>query len=428
MSRHLATLLLLPGFAVLAASPLAAEPNVWTRAVDHQLDAAVAEWADVGWVEVGDRYEGSLEGEDDDSFEIEVPVGRDLVIVGACDQDCSDIDLWAYAESDEAVAEDEAEDDVPILEVAARDARSGMLEIEVSMVDCSNDPCYWGIVVLAEGRSTGPARRTERPRRDRSQADAGSVGGPRVHALLVGIGDYPGEENDLAYTADDARRLQRALTDGAGMDPDDSILLVDRDATLGAFRRALERFASRVGSDDTFVLFFSGHGGRIERDRPQPSDPDSIDETLTFHDDDLTDDELAQLLSRVHAGRTLIVLDSCFSGGFAKDVISVPGRMGLFSSEEDVVSQVAAKFRAGGYLALFLGEGIGRGFADDGDNEITALELSQYVYERYRSDVKSPTKDEIVDFEDDRLGYQHLVVDRGSIAPSEKLFRLRRRR
>ncbi|NIR99882.1 MAG: hypothetical protein GWN99_02225, partial [Gemmatimonadetes bacterium] len=64
-----------------------------------------------------------------------------------------------------------------------------------------------------------------------------------------------------------------------------------------------------------------------------------------------------------------VVLDACFSGGFAKDVISAPGRMGLFSSEEDVTSSVAAKFRAGGYLAVFLADAVGDGLADaDADN------------------------------------------------------------
>ncbi len=74
----------------------------------------------------------------------------------------------------------------------------------------------------------------------------------------------------------------------------------------------------------------------------------------------------------------LLWLDSCFSGGFAKDIVSAPGRMGIFSSEEDITSNVAAKFRAGGYLSVFLDEAIAQGFADDDkDNSITAIELSR---------------------------------------------------
>jgi len=98
--------------------------------------------------------------------------------------------------------------------------------------------------------------------------------------------------------------------------------------------------------------------------------------------------------------------------------------MGLFSSEEDVTSQVAAKFRAGGFLAVFLADAIGGGHADDGDGELTALEISQYLYERYRSDVKSTGAGDYVRTGGPRLGYQHLVVDRGSISPYHPLFRL----
>jgi hypothetical protein len=120
----------------------------------------------------------------------------------------------------------------------------------------------------------------------------------------------------------------------------------------------------------------------------------------------------------------LLVLDACFSGGFSKDAISAPGRMGLFSSEEDVTSGVAVKFRAGGYLAQFVAEAVGERRADaDTDGTITALELSQYLHERYRSDVKSGGTDDYVRTGGPQTGYQHLVVDRGSVGPYDVLFR-----
>jgi hypothetical protein len=99
--------------------------------------------------------------------------------------------------------------------------------------------------------------------------------------------------------------------------------------------------------------------------------------------------------------------------------------MGLFSSEEDVTSSVADKFRAGGYLAKFIAEAIGDRRADkDRDGAITAIELSQYLHERYRSDVKSSSSAEnFIRTSGPQTGYQHLVVDRGSIAPFEVLFK-----
>jgi hypothetical protein len=244
----------------------------------------------------------------------------------------------------------------------------------------------------------------------------------RVYGLFAGISDYQPPNTDLDYTVEDATRIRDALLDGGGMRADDAYTLVDEEATVANVTAAIRDIARRMSPDDTFVMFYSGHGGQIARsDGPTASDPDAMDETLTLYDGDLLDDELRALFDEIDRGTVLLWLDSCFSGGFAKDIVSAPGRMGIFSSEEDITSNVASKFRAGGYLSHFLDEAIAQGLADDdGDRSITAIELSQYLHERYRADVKS-TQRAVVRTEM-TLGYQHLVVDRGSIGAYDVLF------
>jgi len=247
-----------------------------------------------------------------------------------------------------------------------------------------------------------------------------------VYGVFVGISNYGGRAGNLMFTAEDARRAQQAMVRGAAMRESDGIILTDQQATLANIRRAVQEIGARTGPNDMFVFFYSGHGGRVpHRGAFQASDPDNQDETLAFYDADLVDDDMNQWLAPIRARVSLLVLDACFSGGFSKDVISAPGRMGLFSSEEDVTSGVAVKFRAGGYLAQFISEAVGDRLADaDGDREITALELSQYLHERYRADVKSagPGED-FVRTGGPQTGYQHLVVDRGSVGPFDVLFR-----
>jgi hypothetical protein len=244
-----------------------------------------------------------------------------------------------------------------------------------------------------------------------------------LYGIFAGISDYPGSDSDLPYTAEDAVRVRDAMLRGGGMRAEDGILLTDAQVTTGGIRDAIQQIANRAGPDDTFVFFYSGHGGRVPRSSPQASDPDGLDETIALYDGSINDDEFSQLLGQVNAGKIILVLDACFSGGFSKDVISVPGRMGLFSSEEDVTSSVAAKFRAGGFLAVFVADAIGDGLADaDGDGAINAIELSQYLHERYRADLKSGGAGDFVRTGGPQLGYQHLVVDRGSIRPYEILF------
>jgi hypothetical protein len=257
-----------------------------------------------------------------------------------------------------------------------------------------------------------------------ARGEAGPPHQGQVFGVFAGISNYGGRMNDLAYTAEDAVRVRNAMIRGAGMPSANGVLLTDNDATSANLRRSIQSLATRVGPDDTFVLFFSGHGGRMPRIDFQPSDPDALDETLEFFDAGITDDEMREVLEAVPAGRIILLFDACFSGGFSKDVISAPGRMGLFSSEEDVTSSVAAKFRAGGYLALFVADAIGDHLADaDGDGQLTAIELSQYVHERYRADVKSADPTQIVRTGGPQMGHQHLVVDRGSIGPYDVLLR-----
>ena len=97
--------------------------------------------------------------------------------------------------------------------------------------------------------------------------------------------------------------------------------------------------------------------------------------------------------------------------------------MGFFSSEEDVTSMVAVRFMAGGYLAQFAYLAVGERYADiDRNGEITALEFSQYLHEQYRAEVKSGAKSDEVSLSSRELGYQHLVVDRGSIGAFQVIF------
>lgn len=251
-----------------------------------------------------------------------------------------------------------------------------------------------------------------------------NVSGSQVYGIFAGIADYPGIENDLDLTDQDAIRARDALIAGAGMDPRNAHTLLNADASNANFRSALDSINADIGPDDTLVIFYSGHGDRVPRAAgPNSSDPDGLDETMELYDGPLLDDELALLLEDSNAGKILLVMDSCFSGGFSKDIVSRPGRMGLFSSEEDVTSQVAFKFQAGGYLSVFFDEAIREGSADRDENgEVTAIELSQYLHGRFRADVKSLGTTSYVRTSGPQAAYQHLVVDRGGVGPYNVLF------
>jgi hypothetical protein len=175
----------------------------------------------------------------------------------------------------------------------------------------------------------------------------------------------------------------------------------------------MQRLAGQLRPDDVFVFFYSGHGGQT----PSSADVreiDNRDEYLAVYDGHLVDDELGRLFDAIPARISLVAIDACHSGGFAKDIITRPGRVGLFSSEEDVLSAVAGQFQAGGYLSHFLRVAM-QGDADTNprDHVLTVGELTHHVYTQFGSHAQDVHL---------AAAYQHLVVDRGAVGVDQVLW------
>jgi hypothetical protein len=399
-------------YRVLVTSYETGESGAYSLTIDPTAERRGSPAArDIRTLTVGGPVSGELDagdatfeaGEYHDTYVFDGAVGDTVRI----ELESADFDtyLGLVTPSGEEIANDDFEGDTERSVIALTLSESGRYRVQATSYGAAETGRYR----LALTTST-----TEIPVERRSQG--------RVYGLFAGISDYPGDDSDLNYTAEDATRIRDALVRGGGMRAEDAMTLVDGDATIGNVTAAIRDIGRRMQPEDTFVMFYSGHGGQVQRGGPTPTDPDAMDETLTLYDGSLLDDDLAALFDEIDEGTVLLWLDSCFSGGFAKDIVSAPGRMGIFSSEEDITSNVASKFRAGGYLSAFLDEAIAQGLADDDMNDsITAIELSQYLHERYRSDVKSARPVDVVRTEM-TLGYQHLVVDRGSIGAYDVLF------
>jgi hypothetical protein len=82
---------------------------------------------------------------------------------------------------------------------------------------------------------------------------------------------------------------------------------------------------------------------------------------------------------------------------------------------------VAEKFRAGGYLSYFLRNGLAGDSDADGDEIITAGELSAYLRREFASQV---TDIEATTTEGQR-NYQFLVIDRGGVKIDDEVVALR---
>lgn len=72
--------------------------------------------------------------------------GNSYKIVGACDNQCSDLDLELRDDNNNLIERDSASDDIPIVEVTPR--RDGKFTLKVSMRDCSSSAgCVYGVDV-----------------------------------------------------------------------------------------------------------------------------------------------------------------------------------------------------------------------------------------------------------------------------------------
>ncbi len=89
---------------------------------------------------------GLLNSGDSDSWSLNFEVGRQYIITGACDNDCSDLDIKIMRSGGEILARDAETDDRPV--VGFVPTASGVYTVEITMYSCSTSACGFGFGVL----------------------------------------------------------------------------------------------------------------------------------------------------------------------------------------------------------------------------------------------------------------------------------------
>jgi hypothetical protein len=128
-------------------------------------------------------------------------------------------------------------------------------------------------------------------------------------AVLVAIEDYWWFPGPLNYCLEDLQDMKDVLVRNCGYDPANIFELKDASATVAGLNDLISnRLAPLEGPADTVTLFFSGHGW-----------PDIFwsGEGLFLYDGIMFDWQLDALLSKLETSKMVVLLDSCFSGGFA---------------------------------------------------------------------------------------------------------------
>jgi hypothetical protein len=249
-------------------------------------------------------------------------------------------------------------------------------------------------------------------------AFAGPDGQGRILGLYGGISAYQ-TSSQLYGCADDATLLGEAMRASHLQRVDEQIVLTDAQVTRAQFLEGIRTLARRAQPNDVVLVFFSGHGN-VQPIAAQGGDAhelDGLDETILLFDGPVTDNDVTAELANIRAANVILALDTCHSGGFADDWVRAPGRVGLFSSDGDVLSDTAEPRRAGGYLSWYLRRGVlGEADYKPHDGVLHAGELTDYLLEGMVRDHRLMNHDGSVE------PAQRFVMQRGGVVWDDVLW------
>ncbi len=224
---------------------------------------------------------------------------------------------------------------------------------------------------------------------------------PPVHnkwALVVGISQFHDPSLNLKFTGKDAKDFASVLADPKfGRFPAANVHTLTADVTTRQLKEELNWLARKAEPDDLVLIFLASHGTSRSQDTADvnyvvTSDTDLKDQDSLFATSIAMVDISDIVRTRIRARRTVILLDTCHSGGAGianreralQVTESAPsasvlerisqgiGRAILSSSQEDQSSYEGAPFQ-NGYFTHFLIEAMRR------DNGMDTIE-QMYPY------------------------------------------------
>ena len=150
----------------------------------------------------------------------------------------------------------------------------------------------------------------------------------KIRAVVVGIDEY--KDKPLRCCVNDANAME-AIFKSIGCEV---TKILNRDATKEWVVQTLNAKIAESNENDIFIFSYSGHGSHVYD--KNGDETDGQDETLCLLDSDgrttynsqLVDDDLDSMISKCRAKVSLLIFDSCFSGGASKGVKGITGERG----------------------------------------------------------------------------------------------------
>jgi uncharacterized caspase-like protein len=214
---------------------------------------------------------------------------------------------------------------------------------------------------------------------------------PNLHIATIAVTRYADTRFNLKYPVEDAKAINKAFQkSGDGIyESIYTYTLYDGQTTKEQIATFFAQLKNKVNPEDVFILFIAGHGlfsSSTSEYYFMPHDIKSGDILGTA----VGTEELMKLLSNVTAAQTLLLFDTCQSGGFdgfIKELQQVNtaqlkfvhrlGRASLMASSKEQVAFEGVRGH-GAFTSIIL-DALNGGADYTGDMLITVDELSVYV-------------------------------------------------
>lgn len=167
------------------------------------------------------------------------------------------------------------------------------------------------------------------------QAEA-KAGDQKNRALLIGVSDYSDTctYGDLYFCHKDAFDMRDMLIEQYGWKSSEIVVLVNESATEANIIEGIDWLKKAGGMA---LFYFSGHGDFYADVQAIPNRDEARDQCIIPYDGDTStlehlmfDDVMIDHFSRFKSDSTILIFDSCYSGGMI-DELGIEGRMILSS-------------------------------------------------------------------------------------------------
>ncbi|HMT93142.1 caspase family protein [uncultured Thiothrix sp.] len=223
-------------------------------------------------------------------------------------------------------------------------------------------------------------------------------------ALVIGISQHSNTKWNLpANVANDARDFYKLLIDPkyCAFKAENTQLLIDQQASLANLRQAFKQLVQACNQNTTVVIYYSGHGGRLQAEDEGYLIPADVTENL--ESTALSSHEFSQFLQTLPARRVVTILDCCHAGSIgqlkylptrsfktglpARDLQTLAAGYGrlIIASSLDTEYSLVIPTDANSLFTKYLLQGL-QGAAAASDGYVRIMDLFHYIQPKVKAD------------------------------------------